>query len=447
MTGSGWMKNLMNTTINMKYIITESQFALLSEDINLQRLKRRVTYEVMQKYVNEAELDFPTLCDDFGDEFEFADNVVSRAVDNFLTGDSFFADLELDDEINDMVYNVTRDWFGDYLLEIYVNTCHEEEDDEDMMFEQFEPGVNSIVVKLFKVLNEEKKKVKTRKELLDVIGRFAPYFNIPKGFELYILELYLLNYRKDGDYSGLTKENFVDPREMKGKWTSNSKANSYTKAQLPFQGSNLKGFWTSRGGKKYYVVESWGWYPVYIFRDGIWYENSDRYSSSTGRQMYRAQPYEYNDTLNSKVYLLTRDEMKMVENGVPHEEIMKSKRQKLKGKESELKSKRMSTFRNWGGWGVNNRNFNVKFKVNSIEEEGDKIILNVDIYDVVKREDGRGVPTPLNYLRGELPNVSVEEVENGLERHLRNDFREYLGPRFDKMEDQNVEFRFNHLKK
>ncbi len=163
--------------------------------------------------------------------------------------------------------------------------------------------------------------------------------------------------------------------------------------------------------------------------------------------MANSQPYKYNDTLNSKVYLLTRDEMKMVENGVPHDQIMKVKRQKLKGKESELKSKRMSTFRNWGGWGVDNRNFNVKYKVNSIEEEGDKLILNVDIFDVVKREDGRGVPTPLNYLRGELPNVSVEEVENGLKRHLRNDFREYLGPRFDKMEDQNIEFRFNHLKK
>jgi len=430
----------------MKYILTESQFALLSEDITMQRLKRRLTYENMEKFITNAEIEFPMLCDDFSDEFEYADNVISVAVENFFANDedSYLADRQ--DELQDIVFDIVKDLFGDYLLEIYVSTCHEE-DDEDMMFEQFETGVNSIVVKLFKVLNDEKKKVRTKKELLEVIKGFAPYFNIPNGYELYLLELYLLNYRKDGDYSGLTKENFVDPRKMKGKWTSNSKANSYTKAQLPFQGSNLRCFWTSRGGQKYYVVESWGWYPVYIYRDGIWYENSDRYSSSTGRQMYRSQPYEYNDTLNSKVYLLTRDEMKMVENGVSHDQIMKAKRQKLKGKESELKSKRMSTFRNWGGWGVDNRNFNVKYKVNSVEEEGDKLILNVDIFDVVKREDGRGVPTPLNYFRGELPNVTVEDVENGLKRHLRNDFREYLGPRFDKMEDQNIEFRFNHLKK
>jgi hypothetical protein len=429
----------------MKYILTESQLALLFEDIDIQRLKRRMTYENMEKFINKAELDFPTLCDDFSDEFEYADNVISRAVDDFLTADEDVFTSERHDELYYIVYDKCKDWFGEYLIEIFMNTCPEE--DEDMMFEQFETGVNSIVVKLFKVLNEEKKKVKTRKELLEVIKGYSPYFNIPKGFELYILELYLLNYRKDGDYSGLTKENFVDPRDMKGKWTSNSKANSYTKAQLPFQGSNLRGFWTSSGGKKYYVVESWGWYPVYIYRDGMWYENSDRYSSSTGRQMYRAQPYEYNDTLNSKVYLLTRDEMKMVENGVPHDQIMKVKREKLKGKESELKSKRMSTYRNWGGWGVNDGNVNIKYKVNSVEEEGDKLILNVDIYDVVKREDRRGVPTPQNYLKGELPNVDKETVENGLKRHLRNDFSNYLGPRFDKMEDQNVEFRFNHLKK
>ena len=395
----------------MKYILTESQFALLSEDIDMQRLKRRMTYDSMVKFIHKAEIDFPTLCDDFSDEFEYADNVIGRAVDDFLTVDEDVFMAERYDELYDVVYDTCKDWFGDYLLEIYMSTCTEEdEEEEDMMFEQFETGVNSIVVKLFKVLNEEKKKVKTRKELLEVIKNFAPYFNIPEGYELYLLELYLLNYRKDGDYSGLTKENFVDPRDMKGKWTPNSKSNSYTKAQLPFQASNLRGFWTSGGGKKYYVVESWGWYPVFIYRDGIWYEISDRYSSSTGRQMANSQPYKYNDTLNSKVYLLTRDEMKMVENGVPHDQIM-------------------------------------KFKVNSIEEEGDKLILNVDIFDVIKREDGRGVPTPLNYLRGELPNVNVEEVENGLKRHLRNDFREYLGPRFDKMDDQNVEFRFNHLKK
>jgi hypothetical protein len=317
------------------------------------------------------------------------------------------------------------------------------------ILEQAELGENPVITKLFKLLNAEKKDVKTRKELLEVIKKYAPFFNIPKGFELYILELYLLNYRKDGDYSGLTKDNFVDPRDMKGKSTTNSLSDLYTKAKLPFNGSNLRGFWRTRGGNKYYVVESWGWYPVFIFRDGIWYENIDRYSSSTSRQMYRSQPYPYtyNDKLDSKVYLLTRNEMGMIENGNSHEEVMKFKRDRLKKSEPELKSKRMSMQRTWGGHGNNAPDVNIKFKIGSVEEEGDKAIVNVDIYDVVKREGGKSVPTPENYLKGELPNITVEKVENELKKKLRIDFWQYLGARFENMDKQNVEFRFNHLKK
>jgi hypothetical protein len=311
--------------------------------------------------------------------------------------------------------------------------------------EQTVPEVNRVIVKLFHMLDAEKKQAKTRKELLEVIRKYAPYFNIPSGFELYILELYLLNYRKDGDYSNLTKDNFVDPKDMKGKVTSNTNASLYTKAQLPFRGSNLEGFWRNRNGEKYYVVESWGWYPIFIFRNGIWYENIDRYSSSTGRQMSRAQPYDYNNSLDSKVYSLTRDEMGLVERGYSHEQVMKLKREKLKKLEPELKSKRTATQKIWGDY--ENPNVNIKFKIGSVEEEGDKSIVNIDIFDVVKREDGKSVSTPENYLKGELPNITKEKVENELTRRLRGDFRNYLGPRFDKMENQNVEFRFNHLKK
>ena len=111
----------------MKYIITESQFALLSEDIHTQMLKRRVTYENMEKYIQNAEMEFPMLCDDFNDEFEFADNVISSAVNSFFTvdEDDFFSNKY--DEYHDVIFNICKDWFGDYLLEIYTSTCTEEE--------------------------------------------------------------------------------------------------------------------------------------------------------------------------------------------------------------------------------------------------------------------------------------------------------------------------------
>ena len=106
-----------------------------------------------------------------------------------------------------------------------------------------EPSLK-VITKLFSLLDEEKKKNRTRASLLEAIKNFAPYMGIPKGFEQYILELYVLNFRKDGNYSNLTKENFVDPRKQSGKVVSNPKANLYTIAQLPFRGSNLEGYWT-----------------------------------------------------------------------------------------------------------------------------------------------------------------------------------------------------------
>jgi hypothetical protein len=111
----------------MKYLITESQFELLSEDIHVQMLKRRVTYENMEKYIHKAEIEFPMLCDDFNDEFEYADNVISSAVNSFFTvdEDDFFSNKY--DEYHDVIFNICKDWFGDYLLEIYTSTCTEEE--------------------------------------------------------------------------------------------------------------------------------------------------------------------------------------------------------------------------------------------------------------------------------------------------------------------------------
>jgi hypothetical protein len=419
----------------------------LQESNDMQRLKRRVSYENLEKFIMNAELEFPTLCDDFDDAFEYADAVISRAVDDFLSSiDDFYEDDDYDDVYN-IVFDLCKDWFGDRQMDIYMSTC-EEEEDEDMMFEQAEMGINNVVVKLFGLLNEEKKKKKTKQELLESIKNFAPYLNIPKGHELYLLELYSLNYRKDGDYSGLTKDNFVDPRDGRGKTTSNAKSNLYTIAQLPFKGSNLEGYWDKdRNGKKYYIVKSWGWYPVYIQRDGIWYETVDRYSSSTSGQMYRSQPYDYSNKLNSKVYYLTQDEMDMILRGSSHEEVMKSKREKFKKLEPELKAKKLTTDRPFLGWNDGTPNFNIKFKINSIDEGDDKLTVNVDIYDVVKRVEGKGVPTPENYLKGELRDVTPKLVEDKLKQRLRTDFKKYIGSKYENVEDTNIEFKFNHLKK
>lgn len=324
------------------------------------------------------------------------------------------------------------------------------------LFEQSERALEPLVVKLFKFLNEEKKGKTKRSEILNQIKNVAPYLGLPEGYEIYFLELYLLNYRPDGDYSSLTKENFVDPKKMKGKWTPNTKADLYTKAQLPFRGSNIEGYWTEdTKGVPYYVVKSYDWYPIYIFKDNRWYEVVERYSSSTGRQMSNANPVEWNDELSSKVILATRDEMKALENGATYEDVIKHKKKKLKELEPELQSKRVSRKTHWGGWDedtdVRLPDFIVKFKVNSIEEGEDKMTVVVDIFDVLKKEGNKGIETPENYLKGELEGITPQKVERAVENKLKQDLRPYIGPRYQYYEplpdNSNIKFRFNHLKK
>jgi hypothetical protein len=320
-----------------------------------------------------------------------------------------------------------------------------------VLLEQREPSM-PLIVKLFKVLDEEKKKKKKRAEILEVIENLAPYMNIPPDYALYLLELFLLNYRKDGDYSGLTKGNFIDPRKQQGKTTSNTKANLYTVAQMPFKGGNLIGQWSKDyNGKPYYEVVSYNWYPVYIFKDDKWYEVTGRYSSSTSKQMNNANPVEWSGELQEVVYLLSQEEMKMLKQGVTHEEVMKHKLKKLKELEPELtKRKKTAKVYSWHG-NAETANANIKFKIKSIEEEDDKAIVTVDILDVIRRGDNGEEPTPQNYLKGEMQGMNKEIAEEKVKVKIMELLRDYMATRFRyNGEDppiQNIFFKYNHLKK
>ena len=324
------------------------------------------------------------------------------------------------------------------------------------LFEQSEKALEPVVVRLFQYLNEEKKDKKTREGLLDSIKTLAPYLGLPEGWEIYFLELYMLNYRPDGDYSGLTKDNFVDPRKMKGKWTPNTKADLYTKTQLPFKASNLEGYWLEDyHGTPYYVVKSYGWYPIYIFKDNKWFEAIDHYSSSTGRQMRNANPVEWKDELDSNVILATRAEMVALERNATYDDIIKSKRKSIKSKEKEFQDERMKIVPSYRYSWYDVRDgilpFKAKYKINSIDDSEDKIKVVVDIHDVVKMVDGRGVETPENYLKGELKGVTEKIVEKAIEKKLNEKMRDFIGPRYRYYEPlpsgSLIEYKFNHLKK
>jgi hypothetical protein len=128
----------------------------------------------------------------------------------------------------------------------------------------------------------------------------------------------------------------------------------------------------------------------------------------------------------------------------------------LKSKEKEFQSKRISSaqHKDWY-WRQNENqapNFRAKFKINSIKTEGDKATIVIDIYDVVKTLHGKSILTPENYLKGEIPNVTREKVEESIRRKLLSDLRGFIGPRFHWYQanipkDSLITLEFNHLKK
>ena len=439
--------------IKRDYVLTESQLKAIVEHKSefIKKLRRRFSEKTMRDYIYHAETEFPKPCEKFDNEFEYADAVINKAVDDFLFQDELWEYFHSGDwpvwETVDLMIKMCKEWFEDGLLGFHQTTCQDEYDDEDfdMMNEEYEIASDKVIVRLFKLFNEYKKTARTKKELLNIIMEYLPLFGISKVYAIYMLELYLLNYREDGDYSGLNKDNFIDPRNKSGKKTANYQSGDYTKAQLPFQGSNLEGRWTKdRNGVKYYVVKSYGWYPVYIYKEGKWYENFDRYSSSTGKQMNKARPYTYNNEIDTKVYLMSKYEMGLLESGFSHEDVMKKKKESFRDVKP---SPKISTTKSSYGEVPNT---SIKFKISSVEETDDVNIVNVDIYDVLKTRAGVQIDTPENYLKGEIPNVTPEKVEKEIETKLRQNFRQYLGPRYHKLgntDEELVTFRFNHLKK
>jgi hypothetical protein len=107
----------------MKYIITESQYELLSESYLMDRLKRRVTKGFFKKYIFETQKEFPSLCEDFVSEYEYSDSIISMAIENFFVDNEDYFNMSVYEEFVDRIFIMCRKWYGDDLIKAYVSAC------------------------------------------------------------------------------------------------------------------------------------------------------------------------------------------------------------------------------------------------------------------------------------------------------------------------------------
>lgn len=304
--------------------------------------------------------------------------------------------------------------------------------------EYTEEGLSKLIASYFSYLNREKPK--TKKELKQLIKDTLPMINKKENeVELYY-NLYLSNYREDGRYDLIPPEELIGPSQFASKRTTNVKSDTFTKNKMPFKGSNLEGRWEKDGrGVKYYVVISYGWYPIYLFKEGVWYKVTESYSSSTGRQLSNASPVDYDDEIGKDIIWVSKKEMEKLIDGATYDEIMRGKTEGLLRDKEDFISKRVRFAQDWG-YGEDYTPIKVRFKITDIREEGDKAVIDVTIEDagIRKQEEsphGSGymvtsnkmVPSQGGYLRGEIPNVNKEKVEKVIKNRILHDYKDFIG--------------------
>ena len=111
---------------------TEGEMEEQSPEDNMRYRRRGIIYDNLLSFIDYEKTQWD-MCHDFSDEFEYADNIISSAIDNF------FAETGQDsetDEFFDKLHDICKDWFGEDLISGYYQECggQEEEEEEDFMF-------------------------------------------------------------------------------------------------------------------------------------------------------------------------------------------------------------------------------------------------------------------------------------------------------------------------
>lgn len=110
----------------MKYIITESQFEFIKEsDLERWSIRRR-SMEFFDKLVDEVIGRYTDICEEFSDEFDFADQIIDEVVDDFYSDYPHEWESENFWKVRDDTATWVKDNYGPGILELYSELCPED---------------------------------------------------------------------------------------------------------------------------------------------------------------------------------------------------------------------------------------------------------------------------------------------------------------------------------
>jgi hypothetical protein len=280
--------------------------------------------------------------------------------------------------------------------------------------------LSKVEITMFKYLNDNKKTLGTQDGLLKFIKRFLPLVGINPNMDRFYYEIYTQNFRPKGDYENITYDNFKNVRELKTKKIPNTQSFEYVASKIPFKGSNIEGFWSYNSKNQwYYLVESYGWYPVYLYINDKWFEISDKYSSTTRKQMSQSNPYRFSQDVNDKIYSVSKKEMDKLIAGEDLVDIVKDRTDYFVTNSKFFYPSQINTM-TVGKW--NNRK-RVTFKIEKISKNRNKVkfVISLTKADRIVNRKLSNNPeefiTDLNF---------YEEIKNDIQNRIINDNDKYL---------------------
>lgn len=295
-----------------------------------------------------------------------------------------------------------------------------------LLEESGEKAFNKREVIFFKFVNEFKNVADPSTSKL---GKFIQSNMSSFGFkpEDYndLFNKYTQNYREDGNYDQTRLSDLKQYNTLKTKRVSNVNASERVSQLLPFKGSNLEGVWEQDGkGDWGYIVLSYNWYPIYIYKYKKWFEVSGTYSSSTGRQMSNTRPTRWNSKIGKEMLVCDRNEMEKIRRGsIKPEQLVVDKNNKFTESIDKLiDSHSLQTIR--AGWFPRLRLsfYYTGVRFNEKKPEVDINIVRIDKMDgnKIDRESG-------DFFTGNMVGVTEEYLKTSINSYFERLFSDILG--------------------
>jgi hypothetical protein len=231
------------------------------------------------------------------------------------------------------------------------------------------------VILLFKLIQSKKKELKTKKSIIEFLEKRLKMIGKHSKEAQKYYYLYTLNYRENGDYENIKPEEFFNEKNFPALKVTNVTAGKYAYAKMPFEGSNVRGYWEKdRNGVEQYVIKSYGWYPILVFKNGKWYSVSERYSNSTSKQ--------YNNVTRDGIYdttILRSKDLKSLVAGSDEEKIKNSRINEFM--EDYKDNFLNSSFYSFMALVIDDDYTKISFdcKIINVELSGEKIIIDAEV--------------------------------------------------------------------